>query len=85
MFRAIRSDTLVLTLERRYKIELHARDDMKLGNLLSQRGFDSFSQLLQAYRGGLTYHPRTRRVFLSFHAEDIAQVRGFRLMARPKC
>src|SRR5258707_1163800 len=82
MFRVIRSDTHVRTLERRYKIDLHVRDDMKLGNLLDQRGFDSFTQLLQAYRGGLTHHPRKRRVFLSFHAEDLAQVRGFRLMAR---
>ncbi len=81
MFRVIRSDTLVRTLERRYKIDLNVRDDMKLGNLLDQRGFDSFTQLLQAYRRGLTYHPRRRRVFISFHAEDLAQVRGFRLMA----
>jgi hypothetical protein len=81
MFRVIRGDTLVRTVERRYKIDLHARDDMKLGNLLDQRGFDSLTQLLQAYRRGLRYHPRKRRVFLSFHAEDLAQVRGFRLMA----
>jgi MTH538 TIR-like domain (DUF1863) len=81
MFRVIRSDTFVRTLERRYKIDLNVRDDTKLGNLLDQRGFDSFSQLLQAYRRRLTYHPRRRRVFLSFHGEDLAQVRGFRLMA----
>ena len=81
MFRAVRDDTLVRTIEQRYKVDLHARDDMKLGNLLEQRGFESLSQLLQAYRRGLKYHPRPRRVFLSFHAEDLPQVRGFRLMA----
>ena len=81
LFRVIRSDTLIRTVERRYKIDLHARADMKLGNLLDQRGFDSLTQLLLAYRGGLRHHPRKRRVFLSFHAEDIAQVGGFRLMA----
>jgi len=83
MFRVIRGDTLVRTIESRYNIDLHARDDMKLENLLAQRGFDSFTQLLQAYRRRLRYHPRKRRVFLSFHAEDLAQVRGFRLMAHP--
>lgn len=81
MFRAIRSDTLIRTVEQRYKIDLHARGDMKVGNLLDQRGFDSFTQFLQAYRRRLRYHPRKRRVFLSFHAEDLPQVRGFRLMA----
>jgi hypothetical protein len=54
---------------------------MLLGNLLEERGFDSLNQLLQAYRGKLTTPARTRRVFLSFHAEDANQVRGFRLMA----
>lgn len=54
---------------------------MLLGNLLDERGFDSLSQLFDAYRGRLNYHPRRRRLFLSFHAEDRAQVQGFRLMA----
>jgi hypothetical protein len=71
----------VRTVEQRYDIDLHARDEMKLGNLLNKRGFESLTQLLQAYRGLLTYHPRKRRLFLSFHAEDLPQVRGFRLMA----
>ena len=81
MFRAKRDDTLVRTIESQYGIDLNARGDMTLGNLLEGRGFDSLSQLLKAYRGQLTYHARKRRLFLSFHAEDKAQVQGFRLMA----
>lgn len=82
MFRAKRVDTRIDTIERQYGIDLHARGDTLLGNLLVERGFDSLSQLLQAYRGQLTYHPRRRRLFLSFHAEDRARVNGLRLMAR---
>src|SRR5690242_11956295 len=80
MFSALRSDTLVRTIEVRYRINLNARGDMKLGNLLDERGFDSFSQLLDAYYRRLKYHPRKRRLFFSFHCEDLGQVRGFRLM-----
>lgn len=79
-YRRKRSDTLVRTLEQRYGIELHARGDMKLGNLLRKRGFRSWTQFLNAYHGRLTTHARRRRVFLSFHAEDLRQVQGFRLM-----
>jgi hypothetical protein len=53
---------------------------MKLGTLLAKRGFASLSQLLKAARGQLTFHPAPRRVFLSFHREDLQQVTGFRLM-----
>jgi len=81
LFSVKRQDTLVKTIEAQYGIDLHARGDTKLGNLLEERGFDSLSQLLLAYRRRLTYHARKRRLFLSFHAEDKAQVRGFRLMA----
>lgn len=81
MFRSTRDDTLISTIEARYCIDLHARGDARLGNLLQKRGFDSLTQLLKAYRGDLTYHACKRRVYLSFHVEDIAQVRGFRLMA----
>jgi len=76
-----RSDTKVATIEAAYRVDLNARGDMLLGNLLDERGFESLSQLIQAYRGRLPYHPRTRRLFLSFHAEDRPQVQGFRLMA----
>jgi hypothetical protein len=82
MFRSTREDTLIKTVEARYGIDLHARDDTKLGNLLERRGFESLTQLLKAYRGNLTYHACKRRIYLSFHVEDLAQVRGFRLMSR---
>src|SRR5437016_3359289 len=82
MFRSTRDDTLIRTIEARYGIDLHARGDTKLGNLLGGRGFDSLTQLLKAYRGELTYHACKRHIYLSFHVEDLAQVRGFRLMAR---
>jgi hypothetical protein len=82
MFRSTRDDTLVKTVEARYAIELHARGDTKLGNLLENRGFESLTQFLKAYRGDLPYHACKRRVYLSFHVEDLAQVNGFRLMAR---
>src|SRR5437660_8105338 len=82
MFRSTRDDTLIKTVEARYGINLHARGDTKLGNLLEKRGFESLTQLLKAYRGDLTWHACKRRIYLSFHVEDLAQVRGFRLMAR---
>ena len=82
MFRSTRDDTLVKTIEARYGIDLHARGDTRLGNLLEKRGFESLTQLLKAYRGELTSHSCKRRIYLSFHVEDLAQVRGFRLMAR---
>lgn len=82
MFRATRDDTLIRTVEARYGIDLHARGDAKLGNLLEQRGFESLTQLVKAYRGELTYHASKRRIYLSFHVEDLPQVNGFRLMAR---
>lgn len=82
MFRRKRDDTTVGTIEDQYRISLNVRRDTLLGNLLDDRGFDSLSQLIQAYRGQLAYHPKPRRVFLSFHAEDKLQVAGFRLMIR---
>lgn len=82
MFRAKRSDTTVASVEQRYGIRLNARADMLLGNLLLKRGFGSQNQLLNAYYGRLGHHPRRRRLFLSFHAEDKQQVQGFRLMSK---
>jgi len=85
LFRVKRSDTKIASIEATYGINLNVREDMLLGNLLDERGFDSLTQLLEAYRGRLTYHPRKRRLFLSFHAEDKPQVQGLRLMsANPK-
>lgn len=82
MFRTTRDDTLIKTIEDRYGIDLNARGDTKLGNPLEKRGFDSVTQLLKAYRCQLKCHACKRRVYLSFHVEDLPQVRGFRLMAR---
>lgn len=82
MFSRKRADTRVDTIEAQYGISLNARGDMLLGNLLEERGFDSLSQLLDAYYGRLTYHARPRRIAFSFHSEDLPQVRGFRLMLR---
>jgi hypothetical protein len=84
MFRAKRSDTTVGSIEKKYGVNLNARSDMLLGNLLEERGFESQSQLLSAYYGRLFEHTRKRRTFLSFHAEDLRQVQGFRLMAMNK-
>lgn len=81
MFRQKNSNTKVETVERAYRVDLNARGDMKLGNLLRKRGFESQSQLVRAARGQLAEHARQRRLFLSFHYEDRAQVSGFRLMA----
>ena len=80
MFRRKRSDTTVASIEDRYGVNLHCRRDALLGNLLRVRGFVSQSQLLKALRGEATALAKTRRVFLSFHAEDMQQVRGVRLM-----
>lgn len=82
LFREKRSDTRVDTIEAQYGINLNARGDMLLGNLLEERGFDSLTQLLKAYRRQCTVPSRKRKVFLSFHEEDIPQVNGFRLMCR---
>jgi len=81
VFRQKRDDTLVSSIEKMYGIDLRARGDMRLGNLLAERGFKSLSQFLDAYRGRLSTHGRTRRMFISFHKEDRGQVAGFRLMA----
>jgi hypothetical protein len=81
MIRAKRGDTRIDTIEAMHGINLNARGNTLLGNLLEERGFDSLSQLLKAYRGRLTDHPRRRRLFLSFHSKDRLQVQGFRFMA----
>lgn len=80
MFQRKRSDTFVSTVEQTHGINLNTRADTLLGNLLEDRGFDSLSQLLNAYHGRANYHARKRKVFLSFHIEDLPQVNGFRLM-----
>lgn len=81
MFRQKNSNTKIKNVEKKYGLDLNARGDMKLGTMLTNRGFDSQSQLVKAARGQLTKQARIRRLFLSFHHEDRAQVGGFRLMA----
>jgi hypothetical protein len=81
MFRRKNANTKVENVESAYGVELNARGDAKLGNLLRKRGFDSQSQLIRAARGRLTEPARVRKLFLSFHYEDRDQVNGFRLMA----
>jgi antiphage defense system Thoeris ThsB-like protein len=81
MFRRKNANTKVENVESTYGVELNARGDAKLGNLLRKRGFDSQSQLIRAARGQLTEPARVRKLFLSFHYEDRGQVNGFRLMA----
>jgi MTH538 TIR-like domain (DUF1863) len=81
MFRRKNANTKVENVESTYGVELNARGDAKLGNLLRKRGFDSQSQLIRAARGQLTELARVRKLFLSFHYEDRDQVNGFRLMA----
>jgi hypothetical protein len=82
MFRSKRGDTLIATIEQEHGVELKARGDMTLNTLLTERGFDSLSQLLNAYHGRAKSFARRRRLFLSFDADDKAQVAGFRLMAQ---
>jgi len=77
-----RADTKVGSIEAKYGIDLHARSDMRLGRLLSERGFDSMSQLIRAYEEKLSYHARRRRVFLSYHAEDGERLEDFRKMVK---
>jgi hypothetical protein len=84
MFRRKRGDTSVGAIEKKYRVDLNARSDMKLDTLLNRRGFDSQSQLLRAYSCSLDAHARTRHLFLSFHYEDRQQVNGFRLMGKNK-
>lgn len=79
-WRRRRSDTLVRTIEGDLGIDLHVRGDAKIGNLVRRRGFSSLPQLLDAYHGEATEHARTRRVFISYHYEDLRQIQGLRLM-----
>jgi len=81
MFRKKNSNTKVENVEKEYGLDLNVRGDMKLGNLLTNRGFNSQSQLVRAARRQLSEPVRQRRLFLSFHHEDRNQVNGFRLMA----
>jgi hypothetical protein len=82
VFRTKRDDTLVSTIEAEYGVDFNARGDMTLRTLLTERGFDSLTQILTACRGRLTTHAKRRRIFISHHRDDIQQVNGLRLMAQ---
>lgn len=47
MFRPVRSDTKVVTIEKRYNVDLGVRSDMKIGNYLSKKGYPSLSGMLK--------------------------------------
>ena len=64
MFRRKNANTKVENVESTYGVDLNARGDAKLGNLLKKRGFDSQSQLIRAARGQLTEAARVRKLFL---------------------
>lgn len=42
-----RGDTLVKTIEKKYNVDLQARSDMKLRNLLKEKGLPSLSKLIK--------------------------------------
>ncbi|MDH5533911.1 MAG: hypothetical protein OEX81_05820 [Candidatus Pacebacteria bacterium] len=46
-FRAVRRDTKVSTVEKKYGVDLGVRSDMKLGNYLSKQGYSSLSSMLR--------------------------------------
>lgn len=45
-----RSDTLVKTIEKEYKVDLGVRSDMKLGTLRQREGTDSLKDILRKHR-----------------------------------
>ncbi len=48
IFRPVRSDTKVGTIEKKYGVNLGVRSDMKIGNYLSKKGYPSLSGMLRA-------------------------------------
>ncbi|MBU1256272.1 hypothetical protein KKA49_01140 [Patescibacteria group bacterium] len=46
VFRPLRSDTKIDTIEKKYNVDLGVRPDMKLGNYLKKKGYPSLSQML---------------------------------------
>ncbi len=49
-YRAIRNDTKVSTIEKKYGVDLGVRPDMKFGNYLEQKGYPSLSRMLRDKR-----------------------------------
>jgi hypothetical protein len=46
-FVAKRFDTKISTIEKKYKVDLGVRSDMKLGNYLEKKGYPSLSKMLK--------------------------------------
>ena len=42
-----RSDTKIGAIEKKYGVDLGVRPDMKLGNYLKKKGYDSLADMLQ--------------------------------------
>ena len=61
-----RSDTLTGTIEDTYNINLNTRRDTLLEIFWKERGFDSLTQLLQAYRGNCESTRESGGYFLAF-------------------
>lgn len=47
VYRQIRSDTKIGTIEKKYGLDLGARSDKKLGNYLREKGYPSLSSMLK--------------------------------------
>ncbi|MEK7458606.1 MAG: hypothetical protein AAB612_03975 [Patescibacteria group bacterium] len=47
LYRQIRRDAKVSTIEKKYGVDLGARSDMKLGNYLKEKGYPSLSRMLK--------------------------------------
>ena len=47
IFKPVRSDTKVSTIEKKYNIDLGVRPNMKIGNYLKQKGYPSLSGMLR--------------------------------------
>ena len=47
VYRSVRSDTKIGTIEKKYSVDLGVRSDMKLGNYLQQKGYPSLSGMLR--------------------------------------
>ena len=43
-----RFDTKIGTIEKKYKIDLGVKSNMKLGNYLKQKGYNSLSEMLRS-------------------------------------
>lgn len=42
-----RNDTKIGTIEKKYGVDLGVRSDMKLGNYLKEKGYDSLADMLK--------------------------------------